>query len=280
MVDWAQGAYRMRALGSGQRLVIALSPEIQDLARSQLREVPNLHLSDSELSPIYLLTWLLMNGARMEELGSASFAFQRLNHIFREPALSALLNTKSAPSPKISSTLGVIIERFEEMKDFKSIRWQTSEEKLIRMHNDPLRKKSSLENLDAETPVENVSIGFSTLLSSALRAFVSYNLSQIPSTIEDPANFKELLLSRVNENTLMARISGLNFIAPGKSSFVEDDMELIFQGNSEDKQVNTFDQEILQEQEEEQEKLNELDIIVITESKYEEPLDPVGMTPW
>lgn len=268
----------MRALGSGQRLAIALSPEIQDLARNQLREVPDLHLPDdgTPLSPIYLLSWLLMNGARMEDLGSASFAFQRLNHVFREPALSALLSTKAALSPKVSSSLGINIETFEEINDFKSIRWKISEDVLIKIHDDPLRKKIS----GGEYPVKSESIGFNGLLSSALRAFVSFNLSQIPNTIEDPANFKELLLVRVKENTLMARISGLNFIASDKCSFVEDDMELIFQGNAEDKQVNTFDQEILQEQEEEQEKLNELDIIVITESKYEEPLDPVGMTPW
>jgi hypothetical protein len=269
----------MRALGSGQRLAIALSPEIQDLARSQLKEVPNLHLPEvgTPLSPIYLLSWLLMNGARMEDLGSASFAFQRLNHVFREPALNALLSTKAAISPKVSSSVGVNIETFEEeeIQDGKSIRWKTSEQKLIKIHDDPLRRKTS----DRDYPVKSESIAFNEVLSSALRAFVSYNLSQISNTIEDPANFKELLLARVQENTLMARISGLNFVARDEC-FVEDDMELIFQGNAEDKEVSTFDQEILQEQEEEQEKLNELDIIVITESKYEEPLDPVGMTPW
>ena len=265
----------MRSLGSGQRLVVALSPEIQDLIRAQLGEIESFSLPglDEPLSPIFILGWLLINSARTEELGSASLAFQQLSHIFRQPSLYALLRSKSSFCPDISSGVGVKHEEDDSTDDL-CIRWKPSESITVSM-----REKLS-ETLAENIPVCESTLDLSTLLTLAWRAFVSPNSSHIPNSIEDPLSFEKLLYNRLSDNEIMTRLSGHSFSTENTASFVDNDLKSIFSGSREHQSVNEFDQEILQEQEEEQEKLNELENAVVTQQEREEILDPSGMTPW
>ena len=99
-----QGAWRLRGLGRGQRLVVLLVAEVATQAAAAVTELrsracaaaaPQL-LSASDLTPLDVCAWLLGNAMRAEAVQARALQQQRAAHLWRAPALRILLSTDAA----------------------------------------------------------------------------------------------------------------------------------------------------------------------------------------
>ena len=97
--DFAQGAFRMRAVGSGQTITLLITPQVAHLVRVEVARMRGVSLADQktlrEASHESLLrivcAWLVVNLMRSEDVQAGLLAEQRLAHIFRKRALQHLL---------------------------------------------------------------------------------------------------------------------------------------------------------------------------------------------
>ncbi|GLE02888.1 hypothetical protein PINS_up011752 [Pythium insidiosum] len=95
--DYAQGAYRMRGIETGQAIHLFLIPEVENRIRHEmaLAGSPELvELMNQGLSS-FLLTvpaWLLINSMRMESMQLVQLSLQELHNTWRKRALHSLLD--------------------------------------------------------------------------------------------------------------------------------------------------------------------------------------------
>ena len=86
--DYAQGAFRMRQIGVGQRLHLIVIPEVRALIQRELR------LSDAELQRgllRHVSAWLTSNSMRMERLQFFQLCQQDLHNVWRKQAFATLV---------------------------------------------------------------------------------------------------------------------------------------------------------------------------------------------
>ena len=97
--DFAQGAFRMRAVGAGQTITLLITPQVAHLVRVEVARMRGVPLHEQrplrEASHESLLrivcAWLVVNLMRSEDVQAGLLAEQRLAHVFRKRALGHLL---------------------------------------------------------------------------------------------------------------------------------------------------------------------------------------------
>ena len=97
--DFAQGAFRMRAVGRGQTITLLLTPQVSHLVRVEVArlqrrptsEQKGLRDASHEQALKVVCAWLLVNLMRTEDVQAGLLAEQRLAHVFRQRALEHLL---------------------------------------------------------------------------------------------------------------------------------------------------------------------------------------------
>eukprot|EP00672_Neobodo_designis_P024537 CAMPEP_0174834562 /NCGR_PEP_ID=MMETSP1114-20130205/4894_1 /TAXON_ID=312471 /ORGANISM="Neobodo designis, Strain CCAP 1951/1" /LENGTH=418 /DNA_ID=CAMNT_0016068475 /DNA_START=1 /DNA_END=1253 /DNA_ORIENTATION=- len=89
--DYAQGAYRMRGIGQGQRIHLYVIPEV---AGRIAHVLGTKHATGRP--EVDVPAWLLLNAMRIEGLQSVKLAAQEVANVFRKRCLSALLDEIAA----------------------------------------------------------------------------------------------------------------------------------------------------------------------------------------
>jgi hypothetical protein len=97
--DFAQGAFRMRAVGAGQTITLLITPQVAHLVRTESARMHHAPLADEK--PLEQVTheqllcrvcaWLVANLMRTEDVQAGLLGEQRLAHHFRKRALDHLL---------------------------------------------------------------------------------------------------------------------------------------------------------------------------------------------
>ena len=89
--DYAQGAFRMRGIGKGQRIFLYVIPEVDELIK---REVSRASVNNKqELSDIAaVMAWLVINSMRSERLQFNLLQMQNAANIWRKNAFKKLLS--------------------------------------------------------------------------------------------------------------------------------------------------------------------------------------------
>lgn len=94
--DYAQGAYRMRGIETGQSIHLFLIPEVENRIRHEmlLAQSPALAAMTKDLGAYLLLVpaWLLINSMRMESMQLVQLSLQELHNTWRKRALNALMD--------------------------------------------------------------------------------------------------------------------------------------------------------------------------------------------
>lgn len=116
--DFFQGCWRMRKIGTGQRVHIMCVPEVQALIQRDLR------LDSSDLlENRHILSWLCLNSVLLEEKQRNHMNFQVLTSVWRQHALSILVDgahqsqRDSTQSSALSDRQGAAINIFRESID-------------------------------------------------------------------------------------------------------------------------------------------------------------------
>ncbi|CAJ1411091.1 unnamed protein product [Effrenium voratum] len=83
--DYCQGAYRMRGINRGQRVVVYAIPEVSKLVEKALTDVAI--RADAKRSPLVrLVVWLVLNGLRSEKVQAGMLRSQDSHTLWRRPA--------------------------------------------------------------------------------------------------------------------------------------------------------------------------------------------------
>ena len=93
--DLAQGAFRMRGIGAGQRLTIVVIPEVAQLIARQLEAAGRAPLRDRAAArPLsqqqQISAWLVINAMKTESVQANQLAAQNLADIWRQNAWKSL----------------------------------------------------------------------------------------------------------------------------------------------------------------------------------------------
>ena len=92
--DYAQGAYRMRGIGVGQRITVIIIPEVQELLG---RELSRLHEQmrhpKAQVQALHdVASWLVINAMRSETLQANQLYCQSLAEIWRHNAFTTMVD--------------------------------------------------------------------------------------------------------------------------------------------------------------------------------------------
>ena len=118
--DYAQGAYRMRGIGKGQRIYLYIIPEVDELIR---REVGKASAGSSQpLADIAaVMAWLVINSMRSERLQFNLLQMQNAANIWRKNAFQRLLDNGTMLTALDSDDTGLLqkaLEIFQEDVEF------------------------------------------------------------------------------------------------------------------------------------------------------------------
>ncbi|CAI5729997.1 unnamed protein product [Peronospora destructor] len=100
--DYAQGAYRMRGIASGQSICLFLIPEVENRIRHEMKlaqvELTTQGSAQQRRDEFLLLVpaWLLTNSMRMESMQLVQLSLQELHNTWRKRALHSLLDEIAA----------------------------------------------------------------------------------------------------------------------------------------------------------------------------------------
>ncbi|GMF14309.1 unnamed protein product [Phytophthora lilii] len=100
--DYAQGAYRMRGIATGQSICLFLIPEVENRIRHEMKlaqvELSTQATAQQKLDEFLLLVpaWLLINSMRMESMQLVQLSLQELHNTWRRRALHSLLDEIAA----------------------------------------------------------------------------------------------------------------------------------------------------------------------------------------
>ena len=117
--DYAQGAFRMRGIGKGQRIFLYVIPEVDELVK---REVSRASLSNKQqLTDIAaVMAWLVINSMKSERLQFNLLQMQNATNIWRKNAFRKLLDSpqllttvESDPSGLLKRALDVFQEEVQ-----------------------------------------------------------------------------------------------------------------------------------------------------------------------
>ncbi|RLN51178.1 hypothetical protein BBJ28_00003521 [Nothophytophthora sp. Chile5] len=121
--DYAQGAYRMRGIATGQSICLFLIPEVENRIRHEMKlaqvALTTQASAQKRLDEFLLLVpaWLLINSMRMEAMQLVQLSLQELHNTWRKRALHSLLNEIAAaavPNTSLSSRLRRFIGREDD----------------------------------------------------------------------------------------------------------------------------------------------------------------------
>ncbi|KAL4139988.1 hypothetical protein PRNP1_015417 [Phytophthora ramorum] len=120
--DYAQGAYRMRGIATGQSVCLFLIPEVENRIRHEMKlaqvELSTQGSAQKRLDEFLLLVpaWLLINSMRMESMQLVQLSLQELHNTWRRRALHSLLDEIAAATSKDAS-LSSRLRRFVGRED-------------------------------------------------------------------------------------------------------------------------------------------------------------------
>jgi hypothetical protein len=123
--DYAQGAYRMRGIATGQSICLFLIPEVENRIRHEMKlaqvELSKQGSAQQRLDEFLLLVpaWLLINSMRMESMQLVQLSLQELHNTWRRRALHSLLDEIAAATAKEAS-LSSRLRRFIGREDAKA----------------------------------------------------------------------------------------------------------------------------------------------------------------
>ncbi|KAI9918712.1 hypothetical protein PsorP6_012156 [Peronosclerospora sorghi] len=126
--DYAQGAYRMRGIATGQSLYVYLIPEVENRIRHEMKlaqvEFVSKDSANDGLRDFLLLVpaWLLTNSMRMESMQLVQLSFQELHNTWRRQALYSLLDEIDA-ARSAGASLNSRLHRFLGHKDDAAKTW-------------------------------------------------------------------------------------------------------------------------------------------------------------
>ncbi|OWZ23137.1 hypothetical protein PHMEG_0002034 [Phytophthora megakarya] len=115
--DYAQGAYRMRGIATGQSICLFLIPEVENRIRHEMKlaqvELSTNGTAQQRLDEFLLLVpaWLLVNSMRMEAMQLVQLSLQELHNTWRRRALHSLLDEIAAATSK-NASLSSRLRRF------------------------------------------------------------------------------------------------------------------------------------------------------------------------
>jgi hypothetical protein len=98
--DYAQGTFRMRGIGQGQRIHLLIIPEVKKLISEHIKECgvsfrKGLQSSSAEEAKVRQLdevvAWLLLNGMRVEHTQFKMLSEQQLHNVWRKVAFRSVL---------------------------------------------------------------------------------------------------------------------------------------------------------------------------------------------
>lgn len=108
--DYAQGAYRMRGIETGQSIHLFMIPEVENRIRHEMSLTQSLPLADKTKSlNQYLLlvpAWLLTNSMRLESMQLVQLSLQELHNTWRKRALNSLLDEIGVVKDNVSKKPG------------------------------------------------------------------------------------------------------------------------------------------------------------------------------
>jgi len=93
--DYVQGAYRMRGIGTGQKIRVYVIPEVRELTNRELKGVlirQHLH-DDSFLERI--VAWLIVNSLRSEQIQWTMLCIQNIANLYRKNAYKCIVENFS-----------------------------------------------------------------------------------------------------------------------------------------------------------------------------------------
>ncbi|KAL3658013.1 hypothetical protein V7S43_017055 [Phytophthora oleae] len=126
--DYAQGAYRMRGIATGQSICLFLIPEVENRIRHEMKlaqvELSLQGSTQQRLDEFLLLVpaWLLINSMRMESMQLVQLSLQELHNTWRRRALHSLLDEIAAATVKDAS-LSSRLRRFIGREDDSTKAW-------------------------------------------------------------------------------------------------------------------------------------------------------------
>lgn len=127
--DYAQGAYRMRGIETGQSIHLFLIPEVENRIRHEiaLSQSTQLVAQAKDLQEYLLLVpaWLLINSMRMESMQLVQLSLQELHNTWRKRALNSLMDeidqsTKAVDGKATKQSLVARMRRFIGPEESKS----------------------------------------------------------------------------------------------------------------------------------------------------------------
>ncbi|KAJ8548740.1 hypothetical protein ON010_g10931 [Phytophthora cinnamomi] len=126
--DYAQGAYRMRGIATGQSICLFLIPEVENRIRHEMKlahvELSTQASAQQRLNEFLLLVpaWLLINSMRMESMQLVQLSLQELHNTWRRRALHSLLDEITAATSQETS-LSSRLRRFIGREDDRAKAW-------------------------------------------------------------------------------------------------------------------------------------------------------------
>ncbi|KAF8285120.1 hypothetical protein TcBrA4_0033550 [Trypanosoma cruzi] len=162
--DYAQGAYRMRGVGKGQRLRLYLIPEVLSRIHATLGS------ATTGNSLLDVPAWLLLNSMQMESLQFIKLSVQELANVWRKKALQYLLRDSI---------------HFHEHSDL-----YTEMARCRRFH----MQRPFVIEMEGEPPLPDVS-----LLRSAIQEFREPVAYPVDSVIDTPLPFLQRLMDHMRE---------------------------------------------------------------------------------
>lgn len=114
--DYAQGAYRMRGIETGQSIHLFLIPEVENRIRhevvlSQSAQLAAQAASDLQAYLLLVPAWLLVNSMRMESMQLVQLSLQELHNTWRKRALNALMDEIDDATTATTQTAPSLISR-------------------------------------------------------------------------------------------------------------------------------------------------------------------------
>ncbi|KAF1780686.1 P-loop containing nucleoside triphosphate hydrolase [Phytophthora cactorum] len=126
--DYAQGAYRMRGIATGQSICLFLIPEVENRIRHEMKlaevELNSQGSVQQRLDEFLLLVpaWLLVNSMRMESMQLVQLSLQELHNTWRRRALRSLLDEIATATSK-NASLSSRLRRFIGREDDSGKAW-------------------------------------------------------------------------------------------------------------------------------------------------------------
>jgi len=97
--DYAQGSFRMREIGNGQKIQLYLIPEVEQLIKNEL--FSGKKAAKASVKALDIPAWLLINSMRMEAIQYSMLSLQELFNCWRKVALQGLVDDCKIFSPLI-----------------------------------------------------------------------------------------------------------------------------------------------------------------------------------